>query len=421
MGIDKKALMLGMGIGLLVADPAFSSASIPAFEGELKTQVEFREDIRDRDSTPFDTYLKLDVRDLKGKSELHFYGKLWKDLGRGTDWDADLFQLYVDTPLNREFKLSVGRQFISEGFETYIADAVRLTRSSKKGLRYVFYLGKPRYFEPNTRSGDDLLAGFKLDYKGFFLGFEHVRKNGDVRKSSFLFGDYRYLTRELAQYARLELDVAHGELLSWNLGIDYFPTKKLRLNSDLEFYDGSYTYGDGVRENELFYLFSSGRELRFTQSVYYDLTKVWQVFGSYTFTDLQRKGKDNGHLIKLGLVRDTWFDNGLRSYGSLLYQNSWFGIMKGFEVGFTKYFCRKLTLTGMLDVAHYDKITYGSQWSNALYLKGTYAVTEFSNFELGIDYRKNEDFDRDARVILRYNYLFWGGSSYKERRVEERK
>ena len=78
----------------------------------------------------------------------------------------------------------------------------------------------------------------------------------------------------------------------------------------------------------------------------------------------------------------------------------------------------KLTLSGTADVAHYDKITYGKQWANALYLKGTYQVTDFSNFELGVENRVNEDFDRDTRVILRYNYLFFGG---KDKSKEERK
>ncbi len=421
MGIERLAITVGLGIGLLTAQ-SLAAVTVPGFEGELKTQLEFREDVYDRDSIPFDNYLKLDVRDLKGDSELHFYGKLWKDLGYGTDWDVDLYQLYVEVPLkkNRSSILSVGRQFISEGFETYVADAVKLDISLKNNLRYTVYLGKPRFFEPNTSSGDDLLLGFKVDFKGYYLSFEHLRDDGKVKKSSFAAGNYRYITENLAQYSRLEIDTAHGKLLDANLGFNYFPSRKLRLNTEIEYYDGSYTYDGGFREDRIFFLFSPrGRELRFTQSAYYDITKHWQIFGNITLTDVQRNGKDNGYLVKAGVVRDTWFENGLRAYGALLYQNSWIGIMRGVELGFTKYVCKKLTINGTADIARYDKITYGKQWATAYYLRGTYQTSEFSNLELGVDYRNNEDFDHDLRFILRYNLLFWGGTG--EKRTEDRK
>ncbi len=421
MGIERLAIAAGLGIGLLTAQ-SLAAVTVPGFEGEIKTQIEFRQDVYDRDSIPFDNYFKLDVRDLKGNSELHFYGKLWKDLGYGTDWNLDLYQLYVEVPLkkDRNALLSVGRQFISEGFETYVADAVKLDVNLKNGLTYTVYLGKPRFFEPNTHSGDDLLFGFKVDYKGYYLGFEHLRDNGKVKKSSFVFGNYKYLTEELAQYSRLEVDVAHGELLNASLGFNYFPTKRLRFNTEFEYYDPSYTYDGGIREDRIFSLFSpNGRELRFTQSAYYDITKNWQLFGNVTLTDLQRDGKDNGYLAKVGAVRDTWFENGLRAYGALLYQNSWIGIMRGVELGFTKYVCRKLTLNGTADIARYDKITYGRQWATAYYLRGTYQTSDFSNLELGVDYRNNEDFNHDLRFIFRYNLLFWGGTG--EKKAEDRK
>ena len=422
MGIGKRALALGLGIGLLSAGGGQAAVKLPGYEGELKTQIEFREDIYDRDSIPFDNYLNLDIRDLKGNSELHFYGKLWKDLGYGTDWDVDLYQLYVDIPLkkDRSSLLSIGRQFLSEGFETYVADAVRYSHRLNKDFRYVFYIGKPRSFEPGVKTGDDFLLGAKFEYKNYFFGFENLRNDGKVQKTALLFGNYSYLTKKLVQYSRIEADVAHGELISANLGFNYFHNSRLRLNTEFEYYDGSYTYSGRIAD-PIFANFSpNGRELRLTQSAYYHLNSVWQLFGSYTLTDIQRSGKDNGHLIKVGAIRDTWFTEGLRAFGALLYQNSWIGILRGAEFGFTKYLCKKISLTGRVDIARYDKITYGKQWANAYYLKGTYQTTEFSNLEFGIDLRRNEDFDRDLRLIIRYNLLFWGGSG-KEKRAEDRK
>ncbi|WP_163328130.1 hypothetical protein GFV12_01150 [Desulfurobacterium thermolithotrophum] len=418
MGIDKFALTLGLGIGI-VTSQAIAAISVPGYEGELKTQVEFREDIKDRDSIPFDTYLKLDIRDLKGNSDLHFYGKLWKDLGYGTDWNADIYQLFIEIPFeNKQSFLSIGRQFISEGFETYIADAVKYTHKLKNGLRYTFYLGKPRFFEPNTPDGDDFLAGFKFDYKGYFFGFEHLRNDGSVKKSSFVVGNYKYLSREFSYYTRFEIDAAHGEFVDANFGFNYYPTRKLRINIETEYYDPSYTYDSFKLEDPIFSLFSSGRQLRFTQSSYYDITEKWQLFESYTFSDLQRSEKDNGHLAKAGFVRDTWFENGLIVYGALLYGNSWVGTLRGLEFGFTKWINSKLTFVGSADIARYDKITYGKHWANAFYLRGIYSTTEFSNLELGLEDRINEDFKRDMRIVLRYNYLFFGG---KDRSKEEKK
>ena len=425
MGIERVALaVLASGVGLLSAS-AQAAIAVPGFEGELKTQIEFRQDVYDHDSIPFDNYLKLDVKDLKGNSELHFYGKLWKDLGYGTDWNVDLYQLYVEVPFDEKKNnlLTVGRQFISEGFETFVADAVRYQGRANNGLRYVFYLGKPRYFEPNSPSGDDFLGGFTFNYKGFFLGFEHLRHGGHVQKSAFAVGNFKYLNPKLSQFSRFEYDVANGKWVSANLGFNYFPTRRLRTTTEFEYYNGSYTYYKNYYENPIFHNFSpQGRELRLTQSAYYDLTKggEWQLFGNYSITDVQRSGKDTGHLLKVGLIRDRWFQEGLRAYGALLYQNSWIGILRGVEFGFTKYLCRKLTLVGTADVARYDKITYGKQWANAFYLKGIYQTTEFSNLELGVDYRTNEDFNRDLRVIARFNYLFWGGSG-RENRAEDRK
>jgi hypothetical protein len=253
--IGKLALAAGLGVGFLM-NISQAAVRVSGFEGELKTQIEFREDVYDRDTIPFDNYLKLDLKDVKG-TDIHFYGKLWKDLGYGTDWDVDLYQLYVVVPINKGKNgiFTVGRQFISEGFETYVADALKVTNNLKNGIRYTFYLGKPRFFEPETPDGDNFLAGFKFDYKGYYLGFEHVRDEGKVKKSAFVLGDYKYLTKKLSQYARLELDTAHGEVVNANIGFNYFPVNRLRLNTELEFYDGSYFYDGNLPENRIFYLF----------------------------------------------------------------------------------------------------------------------------------------------------------------------
>ncbi len=421
VGIGRRALTLGLGVGLLSAGSANAAIKIPGYEAEVKTQIEFRQDVYDRDTIPFDNYLKLDLRDLKGNSELHFYGKLWKDLGYGTDWDIDLYELYLEVPVkkDRSSLLTIGRQFLSEGFETFVADAIKYSHKVNKDFKYVFYLGKPRSFEPKVRTGDDFLAGFKFEYKNYFFGFEHLRDNGKVKKSSFAVGNYSYIRKNLAQYSRLEIDSAHGELVDASLGYYYFPNRKLRLNGEVEYYNGSYTYDGGKVEDPIFYTFSPyGRELRITQSAYYQISKDWQAYGSYTFTDLQTPDKDNGHLLKVGLIKDNWFSQGLRVFGALLYQNSWIGILRGLEVGFTKYINEKFSLIGQADVGRYNKITYGKQWATAYYLLGTYQTTEFSNLQLGIDFRQNEDFNHDLRVIVRYNLLFWGG---KEKREEAKK
>jgi len=412
VGIRNWLLALGVGLGVWGAPlQVFAAVDVPGYEGEVETQIEFREDVQSNDSIPFDTYLKIDIRDLKGDTDLYFYGKLWKDFGYGGNWEADLYQLYVDVPFTKTARLTVGRQFISEGFETFVSDALKFEQKLESGFRYTFYIGKPRFFEPNTPDGDDFLAGFKFDYKGFFFGFQHLRNDGRLVKSSLSFGNFSYVGRLFSYYTRLEVDTAHGELVEANLGLNYFPNRKLRLTANVEYVDPTYTYGDGLyRAEPIFYLFSpQGRELRFTQSVHYDVAEGWELFESYTAVDVQREGRDNGHLLRLGVIRDRWFEEGLRWYGALLYQNSWLGILRGLELGFTKWLCERFTLRGTADIARYDKLIYGKQWANAFYLRGTYQVGDFSNLELGIDWRKNEDFERDTRLILRYNYLFWGG------------
>jgi len=400
---------------LIAATSAYGATNLPSYEGEIKSQVEFREDVRDEDSTPFNTYLKLDIKDINNCTDLHFYGKLWKDLGYGTDWNADLYQLYANIPFSHS-SITIGRQFISEGFETYTADAVKFTYTSESGIRSTFYIGKPRYFEPGTRSGDDFLSGFKIDYNGFFFGFEHLRNDGEVKKSSFTLGVYKPLSFNSSYYSRIEADAAHGELTDLSFGINYYPGK-WRFNFETEFYNPVYTYGDDREEDPIFGLFSHGRELRFTESAYYTLSDEWQLFESYTFTDIQTSDKDNGHLAKVGFIKDNWLSQGFRARGAIIYQNSWIGILRGIELGFNKWLSSKISVSGTADIARYDKITYGKQWTNAFYLQGTYRITDFSNFELGLDYRKNEDFDRDLRVVLRYNCFFWGaGTKSKEAR-----
>ncbi len=423
MGIDRAVLTLGLGTVLLFSPTALSAVKLPGYEGEVRTQIEFRQDIYEDDSVPFDTYLKLDIRDLKGNSTLHFYGKLWKDLGYGTDADVDLYQVYLEIPFRTSnSKLFIGRQFISEGFETYVADAIKFQQTLSNGFRYVFYIGRPRFFEPKVQDGDDFIAGAKLEYKGYFFGIEHLRDDGRVKKTAFVVGNYTYLSKKLVSYSRFEFDTAHGEFVEADVGFNYFPTRKLRLGLEFAYTDYSYHYDGFYSEDPIFSMFSpEGRELRLSQSAYYDVSKEWQLFETLTLTDVQRDGKDSGELLKIGVIRDRWFEEGMRTHAALLYQNSWIGILKGVELGFTKWFCRKFTLSGLVDIARFDKITYGEQWANAYYLKGTYNITEFSNFELGVDYRRNEDFDRDARVILRYNYLFWGGSGKREKTVEEKK
>ena len=390
-----------------VTSTAYGAITLPSYEGEVKSQIQFRQDVYNHDSTPFDTYLKLDIKDIGNGTDLYFYGKLWKDFGYGTNWDLDLYQLYARIPYPHSF-LTVGRQFISEGFETYTADAVKFTYYSDSGIRSTFYIGKPRYFEPNTYSGDDLIGGFKVDYNGFYFGFENVRDDGSVKKSSFVFGTYRPFSYDASYYSRLEVDVAHGELTDFVGGVNYYPGR-WRFNFETEFYNPDYTYGNDKEEDPIFSMFSPlGRELRFTESAYYTLSSEWQFYQRYTFSDLQVPGKDNGHMLKVGFINDRWFSQGLRTTGAIIYQNSWMGILRGVEFSFNKWLSKKFSVSGIADVARYDKITYGKQWANAFYLKGTYRPTDFSSFEVGLDYRKNEDFDRDVRIMFRYDCLFWG-------------
>jgi hypothetical protein len=421
VGINRQVLAVAMGAGIAFSQ-GFAEVKPPGYEVELKTQIEFREDVYEDDSFPFDTYLKVDIRDLDSRTDFHFYGKLWKDFGYGTDWDVSAYQIYLDVSLPEvKSRLSVGRQFISEGFETWIADAFKLEGELDDRITYTFYIGKPRTFEANDRNGDDFLGGFKLNYKTYFLALEHLRDDGYVKKSALAFGNFNTIGRATSWYTRTELDFHHGEFIGFTAGLNYALGKKVRANSEFEYYDQSYTYDSLKSADSIFTLFSpQGRELRLTQSLYYDLAEGWQLHGSYSAVDIQRRGKDNSHILKLGVVRDRWFEEGLRSHAYLLYENGWMGILRGVEIGFTKWLSSKVTLTGSADIARYDKVTYGKQWANAFYIKGTYQVDDFSNLELGVDYRRNEDFDSDTRLILRYNYLFWGSLPERKKKEAER-
>ena len=409
MGVNLKFLV----VLLCLPVSSFAASNIPSYEGELQTQIEFRQDVSNHDSIPFDNYIQLDVKDLKGSS-LYMYGKLWKDLGYGGDWKADLYQLYADVPIKSlNSNLYIGRQFLSEGFETYVADAVKYEADTSNGINYVFYLGKPRDFEPGDTSAGDFLYGFKLNYKGLFFGFENLRDDFDTKKSSFVVGNYNNLNDKLSYYSRFEFDAAHGRFIEANAGINLKPTRKLRFNLDADYYNPSYTF-DGKDEDPIFSLFSTGRELSLTESAYYDLNDNWQAFESYSHTNLRGSGKDIGHIAKVGFVRDTWFENGLRLYGDLKYVNSWIGILRGADFGFSKWLNDKISLNGGANIGRFSKITYGKQWANAYYLNAKYSLTDFSNLEIGIDDRKDEDFDRDTRVMMRFNYYFFSRNRQKE-------
>ncbi len=412
MGIRERILALTV-LAAGFCSPSYAAFNLPAYEGDLKTQVEFRENLNDHDEIPFDNYLRLDIRDLPLNSTLHFYGKLWKDLGYGDDWRIDAYQLNLEVKLGSR-TITLGRQFISEGFETHVADAVKCENRLKNGLRYTFYFGRPRDFEPISTNGEDLLWGAKLDYKGFFLAYENLRDDGNLKKSSFSAGFFRELNRYLSLYSRGEFDVKSGNFIEGEIGASVKPTKRLRADFEVSYYDPTFTFHDREYLDPIFELFSSGRQLRFKESVYYDLSDDWQFYQSYSYSDLQRSGNDDGHLFKAGFIRDTWLKNGWRFYGSFNYADSWLGTLRGIEAGFDKWLSAKLSFSGVANVARYDKVTYGKQWADSFFLSAKYSIDEFKTLEIGIEDRENEDFDRDTRLMFRFNYLFFGPRATKE-------
>jgi len=414
VGIRDRILALTvLAAGLCSPLVSKAAVKVPSYEGDLKTQIEFRENLDGHDEIPFDNYLRLDIRDLPHNSTLYFYGRLWKDLGYGDDWDIDLYQLYLEVPIGSR-KITVGRQFISEGFETHVADAIKCENRLKNGLRYTFYLGKPRDFEPISKSGDDLIWGAKLDYKGFFLAYENFRDDGHLAKSSIAGGFLKKVNRYFDLYSRIEFDTNSGNFIEGELGTVIYPVRKARMELEVSYYDPSFTFHDKEYLDPIFELFSSGRQLRFTESIYYELSEDWEVYQSYSYSDFQRRGDDDGHLLKVGFVRDTWLKNGWRFYGSFNYADSWLGNLKGIEAGFDRWLNSKLSFSGVADIARYDKKTYGKQWADSFFISAKYSIDEFKSIEFGIEDRENEDFDRDTRLMFRFNYLFFGPKVHKE-------
>ncbi len=414
MGIRERILALTV-LAAAFGFPSSSQASIdvPSYEGDLKTQIEFRENLDDHDEIPFDNYLRLDIRDLPHNSTLYFYGRLWKDLGYGDDWDIDLYQLYLEVPIKNR-TITIGRQFISEGFETHVADAIKCENRLKNGIRYTFYIGKPRNFEPLSNTGDDLIWGAKLDYRGFFLAYENLRDDGYLAKSSVAAGFLRKINKYIDLYSRAEFDLNSGNFVEGELGATIYPFDKLRAELEVSYYDPTFTFHEDEYLDPIFELFSSGRQLRFTESIYYEISEDWQLYQSYSYSDFQRKGDDDGHLLKVGFVRDTWLKNGWRIFGSFDYADSWLGDLKGIEAGFNKWVNSKLSFNGVANIARYDKETYGKQWADSFFLSARYTIDEFKFVELGIEDRENEDFDRDTRLMVRFNYLFFGPKVHKE-------
>jgi len=403
----KKTLFVAM-----IPAIAFASVKQPAFEGDLNMQIQVREDIHSKEMIPFDTYLRMDVKDLEG-TDLHFYAKLWKDLGVGTEWNADWYDLSVSFNSANNVLITLGRQFLMGAVRATTADAIRV--SAKFGdFKGTVYFGKPRVFEELARTGDDAIAGFKIEAGNYFFGFEHFREDGKVRDSSFVAGLNKKVFNGALGYGRLELDTAHGELSEALAGIQLVE-KKYGAWVETSFEDKSYTY-KGRERDPIFSAFTSGRVLRLSQGFNYDIGNNWKILESASVSDLQRDNNDNAYNVSLGVVKDEWTDKGWKFNLSFFYSDSWLGTLRGITAGFDLALIKNLFLNGRFDVARYRKVTYGSQWANNFYVSGKYWFGKFSNFELGLDYVENEDFDHEFRFLLRLNYIFWGEGKWKNLR-----
>jgi hypothetical protein len=381
-----KKVFLFFLVFLLPLTAVASSGYVSGYEGEVKTQIMLN---TEGEVLPFDTYLKLELRDVKG-SELYFYGKLWKNVEERSG-GLELYQAYFKLPTGVG-SLKVGRQLISEGFKIFLSDAVRLERNTGK-IKYIFYAGKVSYGKRETEGS---VFGLKFFIPNGYLLLQRLTK---TEGSSLTFGETLKIG-DTSYFGKFTLGLSPTKVKEVELRYEHSFLRKAVFTLSGEYFDYS---------SPLFRTFSQGRQLAFNQSFTYLLNDNLEIFEEFSFGSIKRNGRETSHLLRLGFSKSNWFERGVRVEGALVYRNSWIGKSYGVEGSFIKAINSKLFLSTLIGLSYYDKKIHGEHWYNDFQLKGDYWIDEFSNLEVGIEREFDENLNGRTEFLFLYNRLFYGG------------
>ncbi|MBI1909472.1 MAG: hypothetical protein HYS22_04825 [Deltaproteobacteria bacterium] len=365
---------------------------------------------------PINGYLGFAVAQPSWRLSSETNMRLFRDFDQKIN-DYDLYQAVLHINPTEPLKIDFGRQFVNQGFSVETLDAIRLTLTAIDPLAVTLYSGIPRSVERGDFNKDDgLLTGLSLALRdlGGTRGALHVawRKNSiqlsDLQNDQVFTGlniSHRFNVKSSPMiYGLFEYDATGKTVNSGTAGVDIYPSHRLALNAEFDYYDINRKYD----RRTIFGTFTKGGLIsgRFSSTV--TLVPGWLDFVetyAYQSVAIQEGIRKNGHLLDTSLeinIDTIGFTFGPGYY----FAKSFGGQVHGIRFFGQEQFTEKWTADLGVDYSQYKKVTNDNDYAFSTIAWTGYEVVKGLTVSGGFEFNQNNLFNKDTRGSFKIDYRF---------------
>lgn len=337
--------------------------------------------------------------------------------------EYDLYQTVFHLEPAKALTLDLGRQFVNQGFMVEILDGIQATVIPEEHVAVTGFSGIPRSMEfGQFRKNDLLLTGLSVGLKNVArtkasvhgawrsnnLHIMDLNSNDQVQVGGNF--SHQFAVNMMPMfYSLAEYDTTGKVFNTATVGFDLYPSSRFSINGEGNYYNLSRdldlqtvqaTYSKGPTLNGRF---------AFTWKV---VPQFLNLVPSYTFNRMGVTATNdfkNAHQVDAALQL-LLEDVGLRVEPAYYYAKSFGGSLKGARLGLHKTFNDRLYADLTFDFTAYKKITNDNDNAYSTIFWTGYEVAKGLTLSGGMEYNKNNLFDKDIRGSFRLDYHLNRGS-----------
>lgn len=401
---------------------AVALSAAPAVAGELRLDAaewsQYRKNAKLQRELPTNTYLGGGVTDLGkwhvgAQTDMRFFRDLKRSIG-----DYDLYQGLVHAQPSESVQFDLGRQFVSQGFSAEILDGVRTTVTPFSAMAVTAYAGVPRSVDRGDfNKNDGFLSGLSIAVRNIpktnlqlhtawrknDLSQKNWRENDTLRVGADLSHQFGGFAKPMV-YGLIEYDAAGKLVETGTVGVDVYPSRRVAINLEGNYFN----INRSTTRPTIMSLFTQGPLWTARASSTIALIPGWvDLVERYAYqrVELQTGVHRSGHLVDIG-PSFTVESIGLAVEPGYYYEKSFGGRVHGVRLAAHEEFTPRLTADAGIDYATYRKVTNDNDNAFSSMVWAGYEIVKGWKVSAGVEYNKNNAFNRDVRGSLHIDYRY---------------
>lgn len=376
-----------------------------------------RKNINNKTELPLNTYLGFSANAPEAYVATEVNLRFFRDMKLKIN-DFDLYQTVLHVRPVDAFELSVGRQFISQGFATEVIDGFKAMLMPDSYVDVAIYSGVPRNAEiGDFRKNDGLTTGASVTMKnvpGTQGGIHADWRRYRIRDNMGRFNNSLFVGADLSHdfggkvkpkpYGLIEYNVTGRVTETGTVGLDIYPHPRFGLNIEGDYYN----VDRNSAKRTILGLLTKGRTMSAGGAATVTIIPDWLDFvanGSYqritTHSGLKRNGYLMGASFQLSIDSiGMYLEPGYffaRSFGGTLHEGTF---------SLHEQFFKDLYASVDVDMATYKKITNNNDKAFGVTFWSGYQVVKGLWLSGGGEFNRNNEFNKEFRASFKVSYNF---------------